>query len=161
MRPSFFHALLLAACAGLSVPVLAAGTVEVRFKPVNELSDVGRGIDRERNVQVLTDLFRSFAAQLPDGRTLSVEVLDVNLAGEVRYMRMGNEVRVLRGAADWPTLDLRWTLSADGRTLASGEDRLADMTYLQRDAGLSSRQTLPYEARMVQRWFGERVATVR
>ena len=161
MRPSFIPALLMAAMASLSLPALAAGTVEVRFKALDELADIGRGVDRERNVQALTDLFRSLAARLPDGRTLAVEVLDVNLAGELRYTRTGHEIRVLRGAADWPTLDLRWTLSADGRTLAAGDDRLADMTYLQRDAGLNERQALPYEARMVERWFGERVASVR
>jgi hypothetical protein len=58
-------------------------------------------------------------------------VTDVNLAGDLRQTRRGDEVRVLKGGADWPTLDLRWTLTGDGRTLASGQDRLSDMGYLQ------------------------------
>ena len=59
-----------------STAALAAGQVEVSFRPADQLSDVGRGIDRERNVKALADHFKSLAAQLPDGQALKVEVLD-------------------------------------------------------------------------------------
>ena len=136
----------------------AAGRVDVSFQPNDELSDIGRGAwDGERNVKALADHFKSLAAHLPDGQTLTVKVLDVNLAGEIRPLRHGTELRVLKGAADWPTMDLRWTLSAQGRTLASGEERLADQAYLMHASRLRENGPLPYETRMIDRWFNERI----
>jgi hypothetical protein len=149
-------ALMALACSNAA---LAAGQVDVSFKPVGQLADIGHGsLDAERNLKSLTEHFKSLAARLPDGRTLTVEVLDVNLAGEMRPTRNGNDLRVLRGRADWPTLDLRWTLSGDGRTLASGEDRLADMAYLSASRPVGHDGPLPYETRMIDRWFADRVA---
>ena len=63
-------------------------------------TDVGFAtIDRERTLQSLTQHFEALGRRLPDGQTLRVEVLDVNLAGEV-WPRGPSEVRVLRGRAD-------------------------------------------------------------
>lgn len=135
----------------------AAGQVEVSFKPVDQLADVGRGaVEGERTVQALGAHFRSLAARLPDGHTLTVEVTDVNLAGDLQQSRRGDEVRVLKGGADWPTLDLRWTLTGDGRTLASGQERLADMTYLQSPLRGGHDRSFGYEFRLIDRWFDSR-----
>ena len=46
----------------------------------------------------------------------------------VKPTRGGNEIRVMKGRADWPTMELRWSLQADGRTLKSADEHLADMT---------------------------------
>lgn len=151
--------ILVAACLALALapPAQAAGTVDVSFKPADQLSDIGQGsLDRERNVKALAQHFQSLAARLPDGQTLKVEVLDVNLAGELRPTRRGDEVRVMRGGADWPALDLRWQLLQGGRTLSSGDERLADMAYLHVGRRRAPDSPLPYEARMIDRWFDER-----
>ena len=135
----------------------AAGQVEVSFKPVDQLADVGRGPrDGERAVQALGAHFKSLAARLPDGQTLTVEVTDVNLAGDLQQTRRGDEVRVLKGSADWPTLDLRWTLTGDGRTLASGQERLADMSYLQSPLRGGHDTAYGHEIRLIDRWFDNR-----
>lgn len=135
---------------------IAAGQVEVSFRPVDQLADVGRGIDRERHVKALADHFKSLGARLPDGQRLEVEVLDVDMAGELRPTRRGDEVRVMKGAADWPKLELKWSLTSGGQTLRSGHERLSDLAYLQHplrgDTG-----PVAYEARMIDRWFDERV----
>lgn len=136
---------------------LAAGQVEVSFKPVDQLSDVGRGIDRERHVKALADHFRSLGRQLPDGQVLKVEVLDVNMAGELRPFRRTDEVRVMRGGADWPSMDLRWSLDSGGRTLKSGQDRLLDMAYQSHALRGGDTSPVAYEVRMIDRWFGEQV----
>lgn len=150
-------ALALALLAASSA-ALAAGQVQVSFKSLDDLADVGRGIDRERNVQTLADHFKSLAARLPDGQTLKIEVQDVNLAGELKPTRGGSDVRVMKGSADWPTIDMRWTLQAGDRTLRSAAERLSDMSYLMHSLRGMGDGPLPYEARMIDRWFNERVA---
>jgi len=138
---------------------LAAGRVDVKFVDPDRFADVGRGsFDIERNTQTLAEHFRSLAPRLRDGQTLQVEVLDVDLAGELRPSRSGQDIRVLRGAADWPQLKLRYTLSADGKALATGEDSLADMNYLFGWQGSRQDGPLSHELRMIDRWFTERLA---
>ncbi|GAB1390634.1 MAG: hypothetical protein AMXMBFR78_16800 [Rubrivivax sp.] len=152
--------LALALLVAMASPVPAAqstGEVRVSLKPVEEFSDVGRGLDRERNVQALQRILRALAPQLAAGELLTVEVLDAKLAGELRLGHGGQELRVLTGGADWPRLELKWTLARDGRELAAGHDRLADMNYLGEPLRVGQDGPLPYEARMIARWFDERV----
>ena len=136
---------------------LAAGQVEVSFQPVDQLSDVGRGLDRERNVKALGDHIKALATRLPDGQMLSVEVLDVDMAGELRPTRRADELRVLKGTADWPKLELKWSLTRGGQTLKSGQERLSDMAYLQHPLRGGDTGPVAYEARMIDRWFEARV----
>ena len=136
---------------------MAAGEVEVRFKPLDELTDVGRNsFDAERNVQLLAADFKALAPRLPDGQRLAVEVDDVDLAGEIRMLRNGTELRVLRGRADWPSMQLRWTLSDGSGVLGRGDERISDMSYLARPLRGAEERPLGYEARMIDRWFAER-----
>ena len=59
----------------------------------------------------------------------------------------------MRGGADWPRIELRYELVADGKTLKSGTERLSDMNYLQ-TAGLNPVYgSHGYEERMLGRWF--------
>lgn len=153
----FLPAGVLLALIALTPGARAAGQVDVSFTSVDQLADAGRGsVERERTTKALAAHFKSLAAKLPDGRTLAVEVTDVNLAGDLRQTRRGDEVRVLKGGADWPTLDLRWTLTGDGRTLASGQDRLSDMGYLQHPLRVGHDGAYAYETRLIDRWFDER-----
>lgn len=138
--------------------VLAAGQVEVSFRPADQLADVGRGSDRDRHLKALADHFKSLGRRLPDGQVLKVEVLDVDMAGELQPLRRGDEIRVMKGGADWPTMDLRWSLDSGGRTLRSGQDRLSDMAYLSRTLRSGESGPVAYEARLIDRWFDERVA---
>ncbi len=154
MRRSAICMSLLAAATGAA---LAAGQVEVTFKPLDELSDAGRGsFDGERNLQALAAHFKALAPRLPDGQLLKVEVLDLNLAGEMKPLRRGAEVRVLKGSVDWPSMSLRWSLNADGRPIKSADERVSDMAYLMHPIRGGNDGPLTYEGRMIDRWFGER-----
>lgn len=158
-RTALLLPLALVLTAALPVAAApAAGEVRVHFKPVESLSDVGRGADRERNVKALAGHFRALAARLPAGQVLSVEVLDVKLAGALRPAHGGQELRVLEGRADWPRLDLEWRLTRGEGTLASGHDRVSDMNYLDTPLRAGHDDALPYERQMIERWFEERVA---
>ena len=59
--------------------------------------------------------------------------------------------------ADWPVMELRYTLSANGQVLSSGNAKLADMNYLQRGSRLHDSDRLRFEKRMIQEWFNETI----
>jgi hypothetical protein len=150
--------LLAAAClalgAGLSAQ--AADKLDLQFVTPEKFSDIGDGShDRERNLKSLSDYLQTLAAQLPEGQALKLEVLDVNLAGETRP-RGAQDIRVLRGRADWPQMTLRYTLTQNGTTLKAGNAQLSDMGYLDHGLGYGSGRgygDLPYDKRMLQDWF--------
>lgn len=150
--------LVALASLGPSGTVQGAGSVHVTVRPVPDLIDAGRDArEAERNVEILSKHLASLAGRLPDGQALKVELTDVDLAGQMHPTRRWGEVRVATGRADWPSLTLRWSLSAGGRTLAQGEDRVADMAYLQHPLRGRADQPLAYELRLIDRWFAETV----
>jgi hypothetical protein len=147
-------AVLLLALAPL--PAIAAGRVDLSFVEPEKFGDIGWGsMDRERSLQVLEQHFQALARKLPDTQTLRVEVLDVDLAGEPRPGAI-QDFRVVRGGADWPAITLRYVLDDRGSVLASGEERVTDMNYLFSRTVGSDHGPLPYERRLIERWFQER-----
>lgn len=153
---SLLSALTLASVALLAVPAHAAGTVEVKYLEPEKFMDIGFGsFERERNLASLDQSFQRLAAQLPAGQTLKIEVLDVDLAGEVRHGAV-RDLRVLRGGVDWPRITLRYSLHSGDTTLKSGEQRLSDMHYMFGGRAIGPRDgPLPYEQRLIDRWFSD------
>ena len=155
--------LIAAAVALLSATVLivmarpahAAGSAEVRFVEPERFSDAGRPpVERDRTLASLTAHLQQLARGLPDGQRLKIEVLDVDLAGE-QVLRRGQDVRVLRGTVDSPSIELRWSLEQGGSTVKSGKERLTDLGYLTggRAYKANAYGDLPYEKRMLSEWF--------
>jgi hypothetical protein len=115
--------------------------------------------DRADVLKELTEHFESLGKDLPPGYDLRVEVLDLDLAGELRpNFRGHNDIRVLRGGADWPRMQVRYTLEANGQVISRGEDALSDMTYLNRTPRYAEHDNLRYEKRMINEWFKEKFA---
>ncbi len=141
---------LTAACLTfIALPSHAAGQVEVQWTEPERYSDAGRSaVDRERAMSALGDHFQRWARKLPDGQTLKIEVLDVNLAGEIEPVR-GRDLRVMRGGVDWPLIKLRYTLEAKGGVLKSGQAEVADQHYRVGDRV----SELGFEKRMLDKWF--------
>jgi hypothetical protein len=134
----------------------AVGTVQVSYLHPDQFADIGQTrYDIDANLRSLTRVFESLAARyLADGQRLSVEVLDVDLAGEPRPARHGAyEVRVLRGTVDWPRIRLRYTLETAGQPSRSGERQLQDMAYLDRLGSSAGTENLVYEYRLLRDWF--------
>ncbi len=154
-----FPAAFAAAAAAtllLAGPAATAATVEVRYIEPDNFADIGRSSwDRERTMTAMTAYLQKLGQSLPESQTLRFDVTDIDLAGDIRPWGW-QELRVLRGQADWPMVSLRYTLVEGERTLKSGEARLTDLSYMQ---GLSSVDRpgaeLASEKRMVQRWFTE------
>lgn len=153
-----WRAALGLALVAAALPAAAAGTVSVRWATPERYTDIGWShLDREQALDELGRHWQSLAHLLPDGQTLAVEVTDVNLAGET-LPNPAHPVRVLRGRADWPTMTLRYTLSAGGQVLRQGDARLADLHYFM---GRVRPEALAYEKRMIERWLREELQAGR
>jgi hypothetical protein len=151
------RAAALAASIGAGAPAAwAAGQVDIQFVKPDDFADIGFGtIERERTLKQLAEALGKLAGRVPDGQTLHLEVLDVDLAGQAWPLNATN-IRVLTGRADWPRMTLRYSLQrADGSVVGSGEAKLADLNYLQSMTGGILDGPLVYERRMVERWFDD------
>ncbi len=152
-------ALLLVALA--TAPAAhAAGQVQVKWIDPDKFADAGRGaFERERTLDALAEHLKGLGRQLPDGQTLSIEVTDLELAGELEpFGRFHQDVRVLRGRADWPRISLRYSLTDGTRTLARGDADLSDPNYLYRSLRSTRTGALAYEKRMLDDWVATLVA---
>lgn len=134
----------------------AGGVVNVKFVEPDKFADSGNGqFDKPVNLKVIEQHLQQLGQRyLADGQTLQVEVTDVDLAGEKRpSRRAGEEIRIVRGRADWPRIELRYALEAGGQTLKRGEAKLADLNYTGHIANYGTRDPLRYEKQMLDGWF--------
>ena len=153
MKPVTRFVLAASLLISLTGPA-AAGEARVNFIEPEQFADLGRStFDREHALKSLGDYIRKLGARLPEGQTLSIDVTDIDLAGELRYWG-AHELRVLRGRADWPQLKLRWTLQSGDGTFRRGEARLDDLNYLMSVRAIDHQNSdLVYEKRMLRQWF--------
>lgn len=108
----------------------------------------------------LVEHFGKLAAKLPAGQDLTVEVIDVDLAGRIWPMHRltHRDLRVLEGGADWPHIKLRYNITQGGNVVKSGEDMIKSMDYMMRINKYSTGDTLRYEKQMLDTWFTTLVA---
>jgi len=93
--------------------------------------------------------------------TLKIDILDIDLAGEIRLSRMGTDARYCTGEADWPRIDVRYALVAKDGIARSGEETIVDRVYLRRLRESHPPVSLPYEKRMLDEWFKTRFVDER
>lgn len=159
MNKFIHHAVLavvfLAPCAG----ALAAATVT--FVNPDKMTDVPRHhADRESMKAALLEHFTTLAARLPAGQDLKIDILDVDLAGDVFPRVAIRDVRVLQGRGDRPAIHLRYSIEQDGKVLRSGERRLADAAYLF-SASSYGNDLYAHEKDMLDAWFRKDVIAQR
>ncbi len=146
LRPLVVAALLLAAGT-------ACAAVTVTFSNIDKYTDMPRfDRDRQEVLNHIEDHFKKLAAGMPAGQDLKVDVLDVDLAGRIPPHRT-EDIRVLKGMADWPRMTLRYSIEENGKVLASGTDSIADMTYMDHLNRYSRSDALRYEKKMIDDWF--------
>jgi len=155
MKASRIRLAALASLASLAFAGSAAfaGTADVRFVNPDKFTDLGTyKSDEQYNMNTLSRYIQRLAQQLPPDQVLRVDVLDVDLAGEVRQTRNGS-IRVARDVA-YPVMQLHWSIESGGRVLRSGDQRLTDLNYRHhlRDARYSTTD-LYYEKHMLDDWF--------
>lgn len=154
----YCQAMLIAAGTALAFATgNASAVVTVTFTQPDGYVDMPfASWDREQVMKDLRTHFEKLGTQLPTGQDLKVEVLDIDLAGQMEPMaRAGREIRVLKGRADWPAMKLRYSVEAEGRVLKRGEARVTDMAYLNHTYSnrYASNEPLKYEKVMLDDWF--------
>ena len=147
--------ILLAGLAIASSGALAAVTVSHseagRYSDAGDRGQENRTVDEiKRHLELLGERY------LLPSQNLKIEIVDIDLAGRLRFSaRRGEEIRVLDGGADWPSMKLRYTLESDGKVIDSREETVSDMSYLLKPAPSGS-GALYYEKRMLDDWFRQR-----
>jgi hypothetical protein len=150
-------AALLMTAAGAA----SAGTVKVNYQEPDKFMDMPAW-EKDRNfvLKEFTEHFQRVAKKLPANQHLNVTVTDIDLAGRVEPSRRTiNDIRVLRGQADWPTMQLQYTLEEGGKVIASGSSNLKNMVYLEGINRYASGDTLRYEKPMIDDWFKDTFGT--
>ena len=148
----------LAAVLALGAGAASAG-VTVNYVESDKFSDLPFAPwERKEVLELLADHFTDLGKSLPAGQELTVDVIDIALAGrEYPAVRGGHDLRILKGMADWPVMELRYTLSANGQVINSGTAKLSDMNYLQRSSRLHDSDRLRFEKRMIDEWFNKTI----
>lgn len=143
-------ALMLAAAGAAS-----AGSVKVNYQEPDKFIDVPYWEqDRAQMLKELTAHFERLGQQLPASQQLNITVTEIDLAGRVEPRRNTlRDIRILRGGADWPTMQLKYALEEDGKVIASGDSSLNNMDYLHGINRYRGSDLLRYEKPMLDNWF--------
>src|SRR5258708_24584818 len=117
MRNSRLHWLFpaLVLCAA---PALAA--VNVSFTDPDRFTDVDASnvTDRKEYLdEIARHLSRLGARYLPRDESLAIEVLDVDLAGRVRWQPNARPLRIVNDRGDAPSMRMHYTLTSGGKVL--------------------------------------------
>lgn len=150
-------ALLCSAIAGAAW----AGHVDVSFDAKASYTDAGvTPRQREQRLAALAEHLKALGERrLPDDRWLSIELLDLDLAGTTRPVgRAATDLRIVRGGADGPHIELRYSLRDGSRTIAAGREALFDAGLPRLDPSRDSGggDPLRQEKLLLDRWFEER-----
>jgi hypothetical protein len=158
-----------------------AATAHVTFVNPESIADLAAyGDEREAaatEAALSSCLERLAATKLPADQTLEIEILDLRLAGQRQSwwnamqtpplqisragrLPFGDDVRVTQ-LASWPSVKLRYRLKQGDQVLASGEDAVSDLKYLDRAGFYSSDDPLRFEKQMLRDWFQRRLVQPR
>ncbi|MEJ0037920.1 MAG: DUF3016 domain-containing protein [Gammaproteobacteria bacterium] len=147
------------ALAALSTPAFAAG-VTVEFTNPDKYTDAKVENSSLPAAQAsLQKRLREYLRQLgqrylPDDQALTIDVLDIDLAGRFEPWRPNADTVRFMVSTTWPSMKLRYEVRGpDGKTLASGTETVMDQDYLRRPNQYSESDTLRYEKRMLDTWF--------
>ena len=161
MRNSRLH-WLFPALALFAAPAFAA--VDVSFADPDRFTDIeaSNASDRKQTLDEISHhLARLGDRYLPRGEALAIEVLDVDLAGRVRWTPSARPIRIVNDRGDAPSLRVRYTLTSGGKVLDSREELVTDTGFLTFRGYAYSNESLSYEKRMLDKWFHERFADKR
>jgi hypothetical protein len=156
--------LISALLCGLFSSAANAGDAKVSWGKFDDFTDVYAGFEhkdqfRERLAKEFEAVFSAFAKKLPEGYELSIDITDIDLAGDSRPGNWlhGHQVRIMREIY-WPRMNFTYSLkNAQQEVLASGKEELRDMDYLRRFRIPSGNTEFEYEEKMLQDWFKKQV----
>lgn len=157
--------LLLPALLGLSLwPSTGFAEVKVNFVAPQRYYDADlyggyTGRRYERATKEMEKIFQGLAQRyLAPGDQLTIDVLDIDLAGEYDpSSRYSYPVRLMTDTT-WPRIKLRYVLTRPDAPPVSGDELVADPNYLTFPNFHSGSQAFAYERVMLDRWFKARFA---
>jgi len=156
---------LCLAVTGWSLP--ATAEVIVTFDHPETYTDAGLYADfgskaREPAMRGIKEhLDRLGQRFLRPHQKLTIEVLDIDLAGRFEPWRaLASHVRFMRDVT-WPRIELRYTFEDNGVVRASGVETVSDLNYQARLGPYLTSDPLRYEKAMLEDWFRQRVVEGR
>jgi hypothetical protein len=141
----------------------ASAAVEVTFIQPENFSDLPfTSWQREQALEDIADHFKELGKALPPGQDITIEVLDIDLAGREHPNRFTlRDVRVVGNGADWPRMRLRYSLTSQGQVIKSGEAQLSDMSYMDHINTYPGDGRLRYERQMIDEWWRKTIGPSR
>jgi hypothetical protein len=156
MRKSVFaRSLMLSVLGAASLVQAAPASLELKFLEPEKYRDAGEfDKDRERVREGLGAYLKTLVEKrLQAGQQLQVEVLDIDLAGELELSsRFPDRLRVMRSVT-WPCIEFRYSLRSGDQVLRQATVSLRDMSYLDRINMHVDGDFLRYEKTMLDDWF--------
>ena len=151
---------ILLAVAGAIVSATPA-LAEVRVTFINAAEYRDRDFRNPKKRETTLDAFRRFFRKLgkqylQPGEVVTLEVLDIDLAGDFEPGRrhLGN-VRIMDGITP-PRFKMRFRLTVNGRIISQGEESIVGTNYLMGFSARNSSDTFAFEKQMLRRWFRKR-----
>jgi len=150
----------LALSAVLLASAAASAAVTINFVKPETYPDMPFSpVERDATLKEIGDYFTKLGQNLPEGTDLRIEVLDLDLAGNLEPSRRGNsDLRIMRGGADWPRMKLHYAIESGGKVIKDGDAQLQDMDYQAHASRLTDGDPLRYEKRMIDDWFYSTIA---
>jgi DUF3016 family protein len=151
MKHSRLAAAVLSALALAALPAGAAVTIKWSGNPASYL-DIGmKTWDREDNMKAIEKIFKEAGARNAPNANIEIEITNVDLAGRDNLTRTGRNIRTMTGNADYPSIDVRY--SVDGG--AAKAETIEDRNFMD-GLVVNTSEPMYYESRMIDRWFKER-----
>ncbi|QBY03899.1 DUF3016 domain-containing protein [Thalassotalea sp. HSM 43] len=150
-------------CATMLVSTYAmAGQAKVNWVDPDSYTDIEPGDEprsrfEARVFKELEEHIAELAAKLPEGQTLTMDITNVDLAGDVRYM-VGPNNATIRVIEDlyFPKMRFKYQLTdASGAKLSSGEEHIKDMGFFNSPGSGMHHENFKYEKVMLTDWFKE------
>jgi hypothetical protein len=140
-------------------PTSFAASSEVTWTDYKSYRDIhegngGRKQFRERIFEDFEKHFAQLAATLPEGQTLTIDVTDVDLAGDTHVGGI-NRMRVIKHMYS-PRMNFSYKLvAADGNVIQSEDVVVKDMNFMSNTNLKYRNKSLGYEKKMLDDWFDE------
>ena len=154
----------LALLLGVLLAAPLAAKVTVEFVEPDRYADTGdRRFDQDRNLERLESFLLESAKECLDAdESLTIRVLDVDLAGRGEWWHDPSGLRVMRDI-DWPRMKLDYVhLDAGGEVIAEEREWISDKTYLRRSTRRpTERRPLRHEQVMIEEWVQSRFCADR
>ena len=163
-RISQFTGLVFAAAGAIIFTANAYAAVSVNFTKPEGFADMPFSDSGKEDVyKELRRHFDKLGAKLPAGQDLKIDVRDINLAGSIEPQRISTngDFRILRGGADFPMMEFKYVIEADGKVVKSGDARISDFNYLRGLNRYSANEPLRYEKKMLDEWFVKEIAPTK